>query len=72
MEAEQHKFVSPQGATEVLSPSYRKAPLILVYEGQNEPKCPGNIEKVVALKDANGNFRALNVICKPSAAEPAK
>jgi hypothetical protein len=66
-----NEFVTPQGASEVLEPVARRQ-LTLVYEGQKEPKCPGDIEKVVPMKDENGTFRALNVICKPNTAEPAK
>jgi hypothetical protein len=68
------KFVAPQGASEKLEPisSSRNHQPTLVYEGQKEPKCPGDIEKVVPVRDDNGNFRVLNVICKPNAATPAK
>lgn len=60
----------PQGAQIDLTPLAEKP--IIVFLGQNEPKCPGDIEKVEILRDGNKEFRALNVICKPTAVEPAK
>jgi hypothetical protein len=66
----EQEFVPPQGAHEELAPVANR--FALVYEGQNQPRCAGDIEKVVLLKNAAGELRGLNVICKPEAAEPAK
>jgi hypothetical protein len=60
----------PQGAQIDLTPVAQKP--ILVFSGQQEAKCPGDIEKVEIVRDGNKELRALNVICKPTAAEPAQ
>jgi hypothetical protein len=67
---EANKFVLPLGAQVELAPTAQKP--ILVFEGQMQPKCPGDIERVEILRDENTEFRALGVICKPSTAEPTK
>src|SRR6184192_1714655 len=66
----QQELNLPQGAQVELTPLAEKP--ILVFSGQQEPKCPGDIEKVEILRDGNKEFRALNVICKPSTAELVK
>ena len=66
----QQELNLPQGAQVELTPLAKKP--IFVFSGQQEPKCPGDIEKVEILRDGNKEFRALNVICKPNTAEPAK
>jgi hypothetical protein len=64
------EFTTPHGAQEELAPVANK--FTLVYEGQKEPKCVGDIEKVIPQKNANGEFTGLNIICKPEVTEPAK
>jgi hypothetical protein len=64
------ELILPQGAQIELTPIAEKP--ILVFSGQQEPKCPGDIEKVEVLRDGNKEFRALKVTCKQAAVGPAK
>ena len=42
----------------------------IVYVGQQVPKCPGDIDKVIPIINKAGEIRGVNVICKPGASEP--
>jgi hypothetical protein len=66
-----NEFVFPQGAR-VLLESKTNRNTFLVYEGQKEPKCTGDIEKVERMYDRNGTFRGVNAKCKPDLTEPSK
>jgi hypothetical protein len=60
----------PQGTQEVYKSTASK--FTFVYEGQQEPKCPGDIDKVVPIMNKAGELRGANVICKPATAEPTR
>jgi hypothetical protein len=67
--AEKERFAA-QGAYEEFAPVVSKVRTL--YEGQKQPKCAGEIEKIVPQKNKRGEFMGLKVICKPEATDPAK
>jgi hypothetical protein len=60
----------PGGAKDEFSKTAAK--FSIVYEGQQQPGCVGDIEKVAPIINKAGEIRGLSVLCKPNPAEPAK
>ena len=60
----------PQGAQEEYKRTANK--FTFVYEVQQEPKCPGDIDKVTPIINKAGELRGANVVCKPAVAAPAR
>src|ERR1700730_18391558 len=58
------------GASEEFTPAAKK--FTIVYKGQQQPGCFGDIEKVTPIINSDGEIRGVSVICKPDAVEPAK
>ena len=64
------QYIHPQGAHEEFTPASMK--FSIVYEGQQQPGCFGDIQKVAPIINRDGKITGVNVICKSDAAEPTK
>jgi hypothetical protein len=60
----------PQGAQETYDRTASK--FTIVYEGQQENKCPGAIRENVPIMNKAGEVRGLKVVCNPPEVKPAQ
>jgi hypothetical protein len=60
----------PEGARQEFTQTARK--FSVVYESQNEPKCPGDIKDVNPIINKAGELRGLKVVCNPPEVKPAQ
>jgi hypothetical protein len=58
------------GASEKFTTASKK--FTIVYEGQQQPGCVGDIEKVAPIINHAGEIRGVDVFCKPNVVEPGK
>jgi hypothetical protein len=71
-EKRQLEFQSPSVETAQTEAASTNSKITIVYEGQKEPRCAGDVERTVPQINKGGEVTGLTVYCKPEEVQPAK